>query len=144
MKELFDNISVLDFSEKQYTYNENRNEREIDYRFGLDITYSAYNNDKKKDFIFTKNGFMSYKNIEQYYKELAVKFSKIQIDEKKLGGMPVICNTRIPVSLILACLRDEMSFKEICNEYRVKFEDIEEAIEYVIQILDTPYQEEIE
>ena len=58
--------------------------------------------------------------------------------------MPVIKNTRIPVSLIIACLKDEMTFQEICDEYRLTQKDIEEAMEYVIEILDTPYQEGLE
>lgn len=55
--------------------------------------------------------------------------------------MPVIKNTRIPVSLIIAYLKDEMTFEEICEEYKLTGEDIEKAMEYVIEILDVPYQE---
>lgn len=73
------------------------------------------------------------------------KKNNIQINEKKLGGMPVIKNTRIPVSLIVACLKDEMTIREICEEYKLTEEDVEEdvekAMEYVIEILDVPYQE---
>ena len=75
---------------------------------------------------------------------MAKIFTQIQIDEKKLGGMPVIKNTRIPVSLIIACLKDEMTFQEICEEYKLTKEDIEKAMEYVIEILDVPYQEGLE
>ena len=55
--------------------------------------------------------------------------------------MPTVKNTRIPVSLIVACLKDEMTFQEICEEYKLTEEDIEKAMEYVIEILDVPYQE---
>ena len=69
---------------------------------------------------------------------------RIQLDEKKLGGMPAIKNTRIPVSLILACLKDEMTMDEICEDYMLAREDIESAVEYAIEILDTPYQKGME
>ncbi len=55
--------------------------------------------------------------------------------------MPVIKNTRIPVSLVAACLKDEMTIQDICEEYRLTKQDIEAAMEYVIEILDVPYQE---
>lgn len=58
--------------------------------------------------------------------------------------MPVIKNTRIPVSLIVACLKDEMTIREICEEYKLTEEDVEKAMEYVIEILDVPYQEGLE
>ena len=47
-------------------------------------------------------------------------------------------------ALIIACLKDEMTFQEICDEYRLTQKDIEEAMEYVIEVLDTPYQEGLE
>ena len=37
-----------------------------------------------------------------------------------------------------------MTIEEICEEYNLKTNDIEEAMEYVIEILDTPYQEGLE
>ena len=55
--------------------------------------------------------------------------------------MPVIKNTRIPVSLIVACLKDEMTVREICEEYGLTMSVIDAAMEFVIEILDVPYQE---
>lgn len=55
--------------------------------------------------------------------------------------MPVINNTRIPVSLMVAWLKDEMTIKEISEEYKLAEKDIEKAMEYVIEVLDAPYQE---
>ena len=37
-----------------------------------------------------------------------------------------------------------MTFQEICEEYKLTKEDIEKAMEYVIEILDVPYQEGLE
>lgn len=110
------------------------------YESGLNRDFKAYNQDMKHKVIFWKNSNDNQK-IRQYFKSRAKKFTNIQIDEKKIGGMPAIKNTRIPVSLIVACLKDEMTFQEICEEYKLAPEDIEAAMEYVIEILDTPYQE---
>ena len=79
--------------------------------------------------------------MEQYFKKIARRFQTIQIDEKRLSGMPVIENTRIPVSLIVACFKDEMTISEICEEYKLTEKEVEEAMEYVIEVLDVPYLE---
>ncbi len=123
----------------QYTYK-----RKNKYQSGLDGNDQAYNKDMKNRVIFLKNGYANYQEIEQYFKRIAKKFDEIQIDEKRLGGMPVINNTRIPVSLIVACLKDEMTIGEICEEYQLTQKEIEKAMEYVIDILDIPYQEGLE
>ena len=94
-----------------------------------------------KNIIFLQDDHVDYWEIEQYFKKTAEKFANVQIDEQKLSGMPVIKNTRIPVSLIIACLKDGMTFQEICEEYEVTEDDIRNAVEYVIEILDIPYQE---
>ena len=123
---------------------EQRDWTEKEYESGLNLSYNVYNKNMKRNIIFLQNGYINYQEIEQYFKKVAKKFTQIQIDEKKLGGMPVIKNTRIPVSLIIACLKDEMTFQEICEEYKLTKEDIEKAMEYVIEILDVPYQEGLE
>ncbi len=139
MTELLVKASETKFPDT-YTYKK-RNWKEKEYESGLYLNYKAYNKDMKHNIIFLQNGYINYQEIEQYFKKIAKKFTQIQIDEKKLSGMPVIKNTRIPVSLIIACLKDEMTFQEICEEYELTEEDIEEAMEYVIEILDVPYQE---
>ena len=120
----------------QYTYN-------IKEKFdtGINRKHNVYNKNMGKDIIFLKEKDANYQEIELYLKKIAEKFQKIQSDNKKLGGMPIIKNTRIPVSLIVACLKDEMTIEEICEEYRLTGNDIEEAMEYVIEVLDVPYQE---
>lgn len=98
----------------------------------------------KKSIVFLKNGNGSYQEIDQYFRKVAKEFDRIEVDEKKLSGMPLVKNTRIPVSLILACMKDEMTLQEICREYGLEEEDIVAAMEYAIEILDTPYQEGLE
>jgi len=80
----------------------------------------------------------------KYFEEIARKFDKIQSSTAILGGMPTIKGTRIPVSLIVACFKDEMTVQEICEEYNLTYDDIEKAMEYIMEILDTPFQEDLE
>ncbi len=110
-------------------------------KIGLRLYYTAYNKDMEQRNIFSPNSYMNYQEIERYLKNISRRFKSIEVDEKRLNGMPVIKNTRIPVSLIVACLKDEMTFGEICEEYKLTREEIETAMEYVIEILDAPYQE---
>ncbi len=139
MTELLVKASETKFPDT-YTYKK-KSWTEKEYESGLNLNYNAYNKDMKRNIIFLQNGYVNYQEIEQYFKKVAKKFTQIQVDEKKLSGMPVIKNTRIPVSLIIACLKDEMTFQEICEEYKLTEKDIETAMEYVIEILDVPYQE---
>ena len=136
MTEFFVRESDRKFSDSlQYTY------KEKEYQSGLNIKQQTYNKNMKKNVIFFKNGYVNNQEIEQYFEKIAKKFDKIQIDKNKLGGMPTIKNTRIPVSLVVACLKDEMTIHDICEEYQLTAEEIETAMEYVIEILDATYQE---
>ncbi len=140
MTELFMKSPETTFSETlNYTYK-----RIKEYESGLNEKHQTYNECMKKNIIFIQNGHTNNQEIEQYFKRIAKRFHMIQIDEKKLGGMPVIKNTRIPVSLIIACFKDEMTIQEICEEYKLTEEEIEKAMEYVIEVLDVPYQEGLE
>lgn len=139
MTELFVKDSEFFFTDMfQYTYK-----RKNEYQSCLDGNNQAYNNGMK-NIIFLKSGSYAYQEMEQYFKKIARNFHEIQIDEKKLGGMPVIKNTRIPVSLIVACFKDEMTIREICETYELTEKEIEKAMEYVIEILDVPYLEGLE
>ncbi|WP_286152808.1 DUF433 domain-containing protein [Sporofaciens musculi] len=133
---LKENLEVVYPETVQYTYN-----RKNDFESCLNLNRFAYNKNMKRHIIFLKEKSASYQEMEQYFGKLAKNFEKIEINKKKLSGMPVIKNTRIPVSLIVACLKDEMTINEICEEYRLTKNDIEEAMGYVIEILDIPYQE---
>lgn len=53
-------------------------------------------------------------------------------DLKICGGVPTIKGTRIPVTLILANIRDEVSFEDICQDYHITLDDIRDSLEYAI------------
>ena len=135
----FITIPSVDNTPNKYTYRVNSPEKEYDS--GLNLKFNTYNKSMKRSIIFLPNGFINYQDIENYFKKVVKKFSCIQTDETKMSGMPVIKDTRIPVSLIIACIKDGMSFQDICEEYNLSETDIEQALDYVIEILDIPYQE---
>jgi len=60
-----------------------------------------------------------------------MKFDRIEINPKILGGKPVFKNTRIPIYVILQMIRDKASFDQIIQEYpRLTIEDIKAALDY--------------
>ncbi len=61
---------------------------------------------------------------------------RITVNEKVLGGKPIIKGTRIPVYLILELLASGMGEEEVLKEYpELKREDIKAALEYASKIL---------
>lgn len=111
---------------------------------GLKFDNHTYNYTTKNIFSLEKSGGMKYREVVNYYKKIAQKLDEIKLDKNVLSGMPVIKNTRIPVSLILYCLKDDMSIKEICDTYKLTTEDIERAMDYAIELLDAPFQDDEE
>lgn len=123
-------------------YTESQRENLFKYT-AIKTKEQAYNGNMKDNIIYAKMNNFKYQEIEDYLKKIALDFDSVQIDKEKLSGMPVIKGTRIPVSLIVACFKDEMTIGEICTEYHITEEDVVNAMEYIIDILDTPYQEGI-
>jgi len=60
-----------------------------------------------------------------------MKFDRIEINSKILGGKPVFRNTHIPIYIILQMIRDNASFDQIIQEYpRLTIKDIKIALDY--------------
>ena len=57
-------------------------------------------------------------------------------DKKICGGVPIIRGTRIPVTLILANIRDEVCFEDIIEDYHITLEDIRDCLEYAVNQID--------
>lgn len=57
-------------------------------------------------------------------------------DKHICGGNPTIKGTRITVGVILANVRDEASFTEICEDYRITKQDIVDCFNYVIKKME--------
>lgn len=80
------------------------------------------------------------KQIIDYFSNTLKKYdTAVSMNSKVLGNMPVIKETRVPVSLMIACFRDGMTLEEISNAYGIPVETIETAMNFVIQILDQPF-----
>lgn len=59
------------------------------------------------------------------------------VEKKKIcGGCPTIKGTRITVSIVLANIRDGVTFNEICEDYHISKEDIMDCLDYAIYRLD--------
>ncbi len=71
-----------------------------------------------------------------------MKFDRIEINPKILGGNPVFRNTSIPIYIILQMIRDNASFDQIIQEYpRLTIEDIKIALDYSMYLLNHPDEE---
>lgn len=75
-----------------------------------------------------------------YFNETMKSYDKVvSMNKKVLSNVPAIKGTRIPISLIIACFRDDMTIEEISKNYNISRESIEIAMDFVIQLLDFPF-----
>lgn len=62
---------------------------------------------------------------------------RIVIDPEIQHGKPVIRGTRVPVTRIVGGLAGGMTKEEIMREYAVTEEDIEAALNYAAELIDS-------
>jgi uncharacterized protein (DUF433 family) len=62
---------------------------------------------------------------------------RIVIDPEIQHGKPVIRGTRVPVTRIVGGLAGGMTKEEIMREYEVTEEDIEAALNYAAELIET-------
>jgi uncharacterized protein (DUF433 family) len=63
-----------------------------------------------------------------------MKFTRVTVDPKQMGGMPCIRGLRIPVATVVAMVADGMSAEEILAAYPdLKRDDIAEALQYAAE-----------
>ncbi len=60
---------------------------------------------------------------------------RIIINPEIRHGKPIIKGTRVPVEVILGSLAGGMEIKQIAEEYGIKKEDVQAAIEYAAKII---------
>lgn len=75
--------------------------------------------------------------IKECLKEKVDQYEEIEMMDNKMSGIPVIKNTRIPLALILANLRDGCTIDDICSGYCLCKKDIENTLQFMIDIFDT-------
>jgi len=64
----------------------------------------------------------------------AVEFTRITIDAKRMGGVPIIRNLRIPVATVVDMVADGMSEAEILQAYPdLEALDIKEALRFAAE-----------
>jgi uncharacterized protein (DUF433 family) len=59
----------------------------------------------------------------------------IVIDKDIANGKPIIKGTRITVEFILELLANGWSYDDIIDNYKIKKEDILEALRYAVEVL---------
>lgn len=63
-----------------------------------------------------------------------MKFTRITVDPKQMGGTPCIRGLRIPVATVVAMVADQMTESEILAAYPdLDAEDIREALRYAAE-----------
>ena len=67
---------------------------------------------------------------------MPVRFSRITVDPRQMGGVPCIRALRIPVATVVAMVADGMSEAEILEAYPdLEPDDIREALLYAAEAL---------
>ena len=65
-----------------------------------------------------------------------MKFTRITVDAKQMGGVPCIRGLRVPVATVVGMVAEEMSEAEILAAYPdLEREDIHEALRYAAAAL---------
>jgi uncharacterized protein (DUF433 family) len=63
-----------------------------------------------------------------------VKFTRITVDPRQLGGVPCIRGLRIPVATVVGMVADRMTHDEILQAYPdLTPKDIDEALRYAAE-----------
>ena len=63
-----------------------------------------------------------------------MKYSRITVNPKQMGGVPCIRGLRIPVATIVGMIADRMTDDEILKVYSdLEREDIREALQYAAE-----------
>jgi uncharacterized protein (DUF433 family) len=74
-----------------------------------------------------------------------VAFERISVDQRIMGGVPCIRDTRIPVSTILGYMAAGMTHDEILADFpQLTPEDLRDALEYgaaAVSERELPYRE---
>src|SRR5437660_7749618 len=65
---------------------------------------------------------------------VVVKFTRITVDPRQMGGVPCIRGLRIPVATVVGMVADRMTHDEILQAYPdLKPKDIDEALRYAAE-----------
>lgn len=63
-----------------------------------------------------------------------MRFARITVDPRKMGGVPCIRGLRMPVATVVGMVADGMSVDDILREHlTLEAEDIREALQYAAE-----------
>ncbi|MCX6935183.1 MAG: DUF433 domain-containing protein [Verrucomicrobia bacterium] len=62
--------------------------------------------------------------------------AKVLIDPAVCHGKPVLCGTRVQVSVVVGGLAGGMSVEEVAKEYGLKLEQVRAAVAYAGSLLE--------
>jgi len=63
-----------------------------------------------------------------------MRYERITIDSRQMGGVPCIKGLRIPVSTVVGMISDGMTEKDVLNAYPdLTVKDIREALKYAAE-----------
>ncbi|WP_324715338.1 DUF433 domain-containing protein [Carboxydochorda subterranea] len=67
-----------------------------------------------------------------------MRFSRVTVDPRQMGGVPCIRGLRIPVATVVGMVADGMSEREILEAYPdLEPEDIREVLLYAAQAMES-------
>lgn len=133
------NSRVENRNEKYFDINIPIHFNEIFRQDGLKLGNVVYNLESK---YMERNKKIMHDNIKNYFKQVTNNYMNIVMDKHIMNDMPIIKGTRIPITNILACLRDEMTIEEICDSYNLRPDQVDEAMDYVIELIKSTYLED--
>ena len=65
-----------------------------------------------------------------------MKFNRITINSRQMGGVPCIRGLRIPVATVVGMVADGMTMEEILRSFQdLEKEDIRESLQYAAEAL---------
>jgi uncharacterized protein (DUF433 family) len=67
-----------------------------------------------------------------------MKFTRVTVNPKQMGGAPCIRGLRIPVATVVGMVADDMTEQEILKAFPdLEHEDIREALQYAAEAVQT-------
>ena len=77
---------------------------------------------------------LTYIEAVEFRKVLLMEFSRITVDQDKMGGIPCIRGLRIPVATVVGMVASGMTTEDILHEYPdLEADDIREALRYAAE-----------
>jgi uncharacterized protein (DUF433 family) len=97
------------------------------------MTYSAM-----RSFVLANNAHIDYDStyVPKYREVSGLKFNRITVDPRQMGGVPCVRGLRIPVATVVGMVADGMTTEEILRSFPdLERDDIRESLQYAAEAL---------